>query len=160
MQHRPLFSGLAVAVLCAAGLSACLTPHIQPPASTAIVQARAAARTKPAACMPGGLDQVSPVDAVFAFDASEISPQGGQRLAIAARWLTCNPGVETVILTDGDNHGADAHLDALANARGKAVADRLRELGATAGTLRILSRGGADPVTTPHLVIHATGRGW
>jgi outer membrane protein OmpA-like peptidoglycan-associated protein len=160
MQHRPLFSGLAMAVLCAAGLSACLTPHVQPVLSTAVAQARAGALAKPAACTPGGLDQISPVDAVFAFDATEISPQGGQRLAAAARWLTCNPGVEAVIRTDSDSHGAAAHQDALASGRGKAVADKLRELGATATTLRIVARGGADPVTTPHLLINATGRGW
>ncbi|HEX3363721.1 OmpA family protein [Phenylobacterium sp.] len=160
MQHRALFSGLAVAVLCAGGLSACLTPHIQPPASPAIIEARTAAQAKAPACMPGGLDQISPVDAAFAFGDTEISPQGGQRLAVAARWLVCNHSVETVIRPDGDNHGDDAHMDALANGRAKSVADKLRELGATGGTLRILSRGAPDPVTAPHLLINATGRGW
>lgn len=149
-----------MAVLCAGGLSACLTPHVQPTLSTAVVEARAAAQVKAPACTPGGLEQVSPVDAAFAFDETEISPQGGQRLAAAARWLTCNPGVEAVIRPDGDNHGDAAHLNALAEGRAKSVADKLRELGATGATLRILTRGAPDPVTTPHLLINATGRGW
>ncbi|THD53236.1 OmpA family protein [Phenylobacterium sp.] len=159
MQTRT-FPALAVAVVLAAGLSGCLTPHIQPPPSAAIVESRAAVGAKAAACKPGGLDQLSPLDADFAFDDSEISPRGGQRLADAARWLACNPGVEVVIKTDSDNRGEEAHLNALAQARGKAVADRLRELGATAAVIRTLARGGADPVTAPHLLINATGRGW
>jgi outer membrane protein OmpA-like peptidoglycan-associated protein len=160
MQHRALLSGLASALLCAAGLSACLTPQIKPPPSAAVLEARASAQAKPAACAPGGLEQVSPLDAEFGYDDAEMSPLGLKRLTAAARWLTCNPGVEVVIRPDADQHGDAAHLDALAQARAKAVADKLRELGATAATLRILARGGADPVTAPHLVVNATGRGW
>jgi outer membrane protein OmpA-like peptidoglycan-associated protein len=159
MQHRALLSGLALAAL-SLGLSGCLTPRIQPQPSAAIVEARAAVGARTAACKPGGLDQVSPLDADFVFDEAEISPPGVQRLTNAARWLNCNPGVEVVIKPDSDNRGEVAHLNALSEARAKAVADKLRELGATGATLRILARGGADPVTAPHLLINATGRGW
>jgi outer membrane protein OmpA-like peptidoglycan-associated protein len=159
MQHRALVSGLALAAL-SLGLSGCTTPRITPPPSAAIVEARAAVGVKAAACKPGGLDQISPLDADFAFDNAEITPLGGRRLADAARWLACNPGVEVVIKPDSDNRGEAAHLNALSEARAKAVADKLRELGATGPTLHILARGAADPVTTPHLLINATGRGW
>jgi len=159
MQHRALLSGLALAAL-SFGLSGCLTPHIQPPPSAAVAEARAAAGAKAGACKPGGLDQVSPLNADFVFDEAEISPPGVRRLADAARWLACNPGVEVVIKPDSDNRGEEPHLNALAQARAKAVADKLQELGATGATLRILARGGADPVTAPHLLINATGRGW
>ena len=54
-------------------LSACLTEHVQPTLSTAVVEARTAAQAKPPACVAGGLDQVSPVDAAFGFDDTQIS---------------------------------------------------------------------------------------
>jgi outer membrane protein OmpA-like peptidoglycan-associated protein len=159
MQHRTL-SSLAMAGLLAAGLSGCLTPHIQPPPSAAIVEARAAVGAKAAACKPGGLDEITPLNADFAFDDAEITPAGARRLADAAHWLGCNPGVEVVIKPDSDNRGDQAHLSALTQARAKAVADRLRELGATSAVMRTLAQGSADPVTAPHLLINATGRGW
>ena len=65
-----------------------------------------------------------------------------------------------MIRPDGDAHGDAAHMDALASGRAKSVADKLRELGATGATLRILARGAPDPVTAPHVLINATGRGW
>ncbi len=65
-----------------------------------------------------------------------------------------------VIKPDADNHGEPAHLNDLAQRRGKAVADQLRSLGATAAVLHLLPRDAADPVTAPHLLINATGRGW
>jgi outer membrane protein OmpA-like peptidoglycan-associated protein len=137
-----------------------MTQHIAPPPSQAVQQARQARTAKPAACAPAGLATISPVNLDFGFDDSKLSEVGQQRLAAAARWLACNPGVAVVILPDADHHGDDAHLTELASARAKAAADQLRALGATAPTIHILSRGAADPVTEPHLVIDATGRGW
>jgi outer membrane protein OmpA-like peptidoglycan-associated protein len=160
MQHRAFVSGLAAILLCAAGLSACLTPHAKPTPSAAILESRAGAKAHAAACAPGGLEAISPLDADFAFDDAEISPLGLTRLTAAVRWLGCNPGVEVVIRPDADNHGDKAHLDAMAASRAKAVADKLRDLGATAATLRIVARGAPDPVSAPHLVIIAAGRGW
>lgn len=160
MQHRVPVARLAVALLCATALSGCLTPHIRPPPSAAVLQARAAAAARPAACTPGGLEELSPLNADFAFDEAEISPIGLKRLTEAAHWLGCNPGVEVVILPDADARGDAAHQQTLAQDRAKAVADKLRELGATAATLRILPRGAPDPLTAPHLVIKAAGRGW
>lgn len=160
MQYRACFRGLTVALTLAAGLSACTTPHLKGAPSRAVLDARAAAGAKPVACKTGGLDTLSPVDAEFPFDSVEISPLGETRLAAAAHWLACNPGVEAVIIPNGDSHGDAAHLNALAQSRAEAVVGRLRALGATDATLRILARGGADPLTTAHLVINASGRGW
>ncbi|HLZ75819.1 hypothetical protein [Phenylobacterium sp.] len=159
MVLRLLPSALAAALI-GASLTGCLTQQIKPPPSQAILQARAAHAARPAACAPLALDAISPVEAGFPFDDATVTELGQKRLAAAAQWLACNPGVEVVIKPDADNHGDDAHLNDLAQRRGKAVADQLRSLGATAAVLRILPRDGADPVTAPHLLINATGRGW
>jgi outer membrane protein OmpA-like peptidoglycan-associated protein len=159
MVSRLLPSVLATALLCAS-LSGCLTPHIKPAPSQAILQARAARGAKPVACAPGGLETISPLDTNFPFDDATLSELGQQRLAAAAKWLACNPGVEVVIKPDADNHGDAAHLNDLAQRRAKAVEGELRSLGATAAILHLLPRNGADPVAAPHLLINATGRGW
>jgi outer membrane protein OmpA-like peptidoglycan-associated protein len=159
----PMFSrfpALAVILVGAAALSGCLTPRVQPPPSAAVLQARAASGHKTAACTPGGLDAISPVDVGFGFDDAEISEVGQKRLAAAAAWLGCNPGIQAVILPDADNHGDAAHLGDLAQKRALAVQARLRALGATAAVIRLLPRGAADPLTAPHLVVNAQGRGW
>jgi outer membrane protein OmpA-like peptidoglycan-associated protein len=159
MVSRLLPSALAAALI-SASLSGCLTQRLKAPPSQAILQARAAHGAKPAACAPGGLETISPLDASFAFDDATVSELGRQRLAAAAQWLGCNPGVEVVIKPDADSHGDAAHLNDLAQSRAKAVEGELRSLGATAAVLHLLPRNGADPVTAPHLLINATGRGW
>jgi outer membrane protein OmpA-like peptidoglycan-associated protein len=161
MSTRTLLHALACALICAPVLAGCTTPRVQPEPSAAVLQARAnAAAHKAAACTPGGLDAISPVDVGFGFDDAELSDPGQRRLAAAVAWLGCNPGVEVVILPDADNHGDAAHLADLAQKRALAVQARLRSLGATATVIRLLPRGAADPVTGPHLVINAQGRGW
>ena len=160
MVTRASLPAFAATLLCAVALSSCLTPAARPQPSPAVLQARAAAGHKAAACKPGGLEAISPVDVGFGFDDAEVSETGQTRLAAAAAWLACNPGVEVVISPDADNHGDAAHLADLAQRRAKAVEARLRSLGATAAVIRLLPRGGADPVTAPHLVVNAQGRGW
>ena len=155
-----LFPSAVATALVGATLSGCMTPHVQPAPSQAILQARAQHTVKPAACAQGGLEAISPLEASFPFDDATLSELGQQRLAAAVRWLGCNPGVEVVIRPDADNHGEPAHLNDLAQRRAKAVADQLRTLGASEAVLRLLPRGGGDPVTAPHLLINATGRGW
>jgi outer membrane protein OmpA-like peptidoglycan-associated protein len=159
MIHRFLAPALAIAAL-GLSLSGCTTQHIKPPPSQAILQARATQATRPATCAPGGLEAVSPLDAAFGFDDATVGDVGHKRLAAAARWLGCNPGVEVAILPDADNHGDPAHQDDLAQRRAKAVADDLRGLGAKDAVIHLLARGAPDPVKAPHLVINATGRGW
>ncbi|MBS0334279.1 MAG: hypothetical protein JSS35_16040 [Proteobacteria bacterium] len=150
----------ATLLACAFALSACLTPHAQPKPSPAVLEARGRVGAKPAACAPGGLDAISPVQVGFPFDDAQMPDAGARRLAAAARWLSCNPGVEVAILPSADNHGDTAHQDDLAQRRAQATVATLRDLGATAAVLHITRRGGADPIATPHLVIEASGRGW
>jgi outer membrane protein OmpA-like peptidoglycan-associated protein len=159
-MFRPALAPKLAALLLSASLAGCTTQHITPPPSQAVQQARQARTVKPAACAPGGLAAISPVELSFGFDDAKLSELGQQGLAAAARWLACNPGVAVVILPEADHHGDDAHLAALASGRAKAAQDQLRALGATAPTIHMLARGAADPVSEPHLVINATGRGW
>ena len=151
---------IPVTLLCAAALSGCLTPRVKVDVSPAIAQARAAASARAAACPTDTLETLSPVIVAFGFDDDKVPEVGDDHLRAAAKWLSCHPGIEVVIAPDADNHGDAAHLNDLAQRRGKAVAERLRALGATAPTLRTLPRGGADPVSAPHLVVKAQGRGW
>jgi peptidoglycan-associated lipoprotein len=160
MSHRPAISALAVSLICAAALSGCLTPHVKPVLSQAVIQARAGASAKPAACPSSDLSTISPVEVAFGFDEATVPEAGHRLLEAAARWLVCNPHVEVVIQPDADNHGDAAHLADLAQRRGQAVMDELRTLGAKDAVMRLLPRGGADPVSAPHLVISAKGRGW
>jgi outer membrane protein OmpA-like peptidoglycan-associated protein len=148
------------ALICAAALSGCLTPRIQPQVSQAVVQARAAAGAKSAACPTDTLATLSPVLVAFGFNEATVPEVGDTRLAAAVKWLGCNPGVEVVISPEGDSHADAAHLNDLAQRRAQAVAERLRSLGATAPVIHTLARGAPDPVSAPHLVIKAQGRGW
>ncbi|MFI4964541.1 MAG: OmpA family protein [Caulobacterales bacterium] len=160
MSIRSLFPALAAIGLCAATLSACLTPRVQPTPSKAVAEARAGAGARAAACPATDLASVSPVDVGFAFDDATVTEVGVRNLTAAAQWLACHAGVEVVITPDADNHGDAAHLNDLAQRRAQAVQAELRTLGATAAVIRLLPRGAADPVTAPHLVVNAQGRGW
>ena len=160
MPSRPCLPALAAALLCATALSGCLTPHVQPTLSKAVVQARAGAQAQADACPAGDLASVSPADMDFGFDDATITEVGQKRLTLAARWLACHPGVAVVIKPDADHHGAVAHLNDLAQRRAQAVQAQLRALGATAAVIHILPRNGPDPLTAPHLVVNAVGRGW
>jgi outer membrane protein OmpA-like peptidoglycan-associated protein len=160
MSSRAQIFATLVALACATALSGCLTPRVQPPVSPAVAQARAGAGAKPAACPADTLESLSPVIVAFGFDEDTIPKAGEPILAATARWLTCHPGVEVVIAPDADNHGDAAKLNDLAQRRAYAVAGRLRALSAAEATIRTLARGAPDPVTAPHLVIKAQGRGW
>jgi len=160
MSRRALLPALAATLACAALLSGCLTHRVQPVLSKAVVEARASAGAKASACTAGDLASLSPMDVGFAFDDAAITEAAQSRLAAAARWLSCNPKTEVVILPSADSHGDAAHLQDLAQRRAQAVQDRLRALGATGAVIHVLGRGAADPVTAPHLVINAIGRGW
>jgi outer membrane protein OmpA-like peptidoglycan-associated protein len=160
MPVRTFVPALAASLALAIPLSGCLTPRVQPKPSPAILEARAGATAKPHACKPGGLDAISPVDASFGYDDAAVTPSTHRRLTDAARWLNCNPGVVAVIKPDADFHGDTAHLNDLSQRRAQAVVAELRALGATASVFHVLARGAADPVSDPHMVINAVGRGW
>jgi outer membrane protein OmpA-like peptidoglycan-associated protein len=155
-----ILPALAAALLCAATLSGCLTPRVKPQPSQAVLEARARVAVKPPACPVGGPETVSPVDVSFGFDDAVISEVGQQRLAKAAKWLACHPQVEAVILPDADRHGDAAHLADLAGRRAQAALDQLRADGAKANLIRVTARGAPDPLTAPHVVVNAQGRGW
>ncbi len=137
-----------------------MTQQVKPTTSQAVLQTRARQGVKPAACTGGDLASVSPIEAGFGFGETEVGEAAHQRLAMAAAWLKCNRGVEVVIKTAADNHGTAAQQQTIAQTRGQAVAAQLRDLGATEAVVRILAIGAADPLTAPHLVIEARGRGW
>jgi outer membrane protein OmpA-like peptidoglycan-associated protein len=160
MSFRTRLPILAAGLLCATATAGCLTPHVKAPPSQAILQARAAHEAKPAACATGALETVSPVNLDFPFDEATISEVGQKRLADAAQWLGCNPGVEVVIKPDGESQGDAAHQNDLAQRRAQAAADQLRALGAKTAVVRVLARTAPDPVGGPHLLINAVGRGW
>src|SRR3954454_22521572 len=117
---------LAASLVCAAALAGCLTPHVKPTLSQAVVQARAGAGQKAAACPTDALASVSPVDVGFGFDDATLSEVGRQRLAAAAHWLSCNPKVPVVIAPNADRHGDAAHQADLASRRAQAVTAELR----------------------------------
>jgi outer membrane protein OmpA-like peptidoglycan-associated protein len=150
----------ALVMLAAAALSGCLTPHAKVAPSAAVVAARAGAGTKAAACPAGKLEGVSPTTATFAFDKAELDAVGARRLAGVAAWLACNPGVEVVVLASADNHGDEAHQRDLAAARAHAAAAALRADGAKAAVIRMPAPGAADPLSEPHVLVQAAGRGW
>jgi outer membrane protein OmpA-like peptidoglycan-associated protein len=160
MSRYALPHALAISLVCATTMSGCLTKPVKPAPSQAILQTRAREGAKPAACTGEDLASISPTEAGFGFEETQLGEAALQRVAKAAAWLKCNPGVEVVIVPAADSHGTPAHQQELAQARAKAVVDQLRALGATQAVIRTVAVGAADPLTAPHLVISARGRGW
>ncbi|WP_309605001.1 OmpA family protein [Phenylobacterium sp.] len=159
-RHPHLPHALLIALLCAPALAGCLTPRARPIPSPAVLESRAHVGARVQACPAGDLAEISPVTVTFGFDDARISDAGQARMAGAAAWLACHAGTEVVIRPAADNHGAAAHQQDLAARRAQAVLDQLRALGDTASVVRRLALGAADPVTAPHLLIQAEGRGW
>ncbi|HEX4712540.1 OmpA family protein [Phenylobacterium sp.] len=160
MSRSALLPALAVSLICGATLSGCLTRPVKQAPSPAILQARAGQGAKPVACPVADVASVSPVNVGFGFEDAQVDEVAERRLTKAADWLKCNPGVEVVIKPAADSHGTPAHQEQLARARATAVVEQLRARGATLATIRTLAAGAPDPVTAPHLVIEAQGRGW
>lgn len=150
----------ALFILAAVSLGGCLTPSAKPTPSAAVAEARKAAGVKPAACQGGDLAAVSPTVATFPFDDPKLDDVGTRRLTAAVAWLNCNPGVPVTIVPTADNHGTAQHMQELAVQRGQAVQAALRSLGAANAVIHNLAPNAKDPVTGPHLVIQADGRGW
>jgi outer membrane protein OmpA-like peptidoglycan-associated protein len=146
--------------LAALALSGCLTPHAKVAPSSAVLAARAGVGAKPGSCQVGKLQDVSPTVATFPFDDAVLDEAGARSLARAAAWLTCTPGVPAVVIATADNHGDEAHRKDLAARRAQATLAALRGAGAKDAVIHLVAPGGADPVTGPHLIIQADGRGW
>ena len=163
MSRYALPHALAISLVCATALSGCLTKPVKPTPSQAVLQSRqtrAQEGAKAAACTAEDLASISPMEVGFGFEETQLGEAAQQRVAKAAAWLKCNPGVEVVILPAADSHGTPAHQQELAQARAKAVIDQLRALGATQPVIRAVAAGAPDPVSGPHFVISARGRGW
>jgi outer membrane protein OmpA-like peptidoglycan-associated protein len=153
--------GLAFVWLAAAGaLAGCMTPHVRPQLSQAVIDARAHRDTPVAqACPPDALSAVSPVMVGFAFDDSEVTESMRLPLAAPAKWLACHPATPAVIKPDADSHGADADQDALAKARAEGVRAYFVSQGVAADRITILRRGATEPAGAVFL-IRAEGRRW
>jgi len=158
-RTRPI-PALAAALILAAPLAGCLTPHVKPVGSRAVAEAEARAGARATGCGSADLAAISPVEMDFPFDDAQVSEAGQKRLAAAAQWLACNRTAQVSILPDADNHGDARHMDDLAQRRAQAAQAGLRSLGATGAVIHLAARGAPDPVTGPHLVIDAKGRGW
>jgi outer membrane protein OmpA-like peptidoglycan-associated protein len=159
MSRSAFFPALAASLVCAVALSGCLTPRAKPAPSVAVQEARARVGAKVDACAVGDLASVSPVTVGFGFGETTLDETAQRHLAKAAAWLKCNTGVEVTILPSADAHGTPAKQRDLAAGRAKAVLDQLRTLGAQS-VVHTLAADAPDPVTAPHLVIRAEGRGW
>jgi len=159
MSRSALFPCLAAGLICATTISACVTPRAKPVPSAAVQEARARVGVKANPCAVGDLASVSPVTVGFGFQETTLDETAQRNLAKAADWLKCNAGVEVAILPGADAHGTAAKQRDLAAARAKVVVDQLRTLGVQS-VVRTVAADAPDPVTAPHLVILAQGRGW
>jgi len=149
-----------VALAAPLALSACLTPKAKPPPSAAIVEARKGVGQKAPPCAATQLTDVSPAMASFPFDDSLLDEEGQRAVRGVAQFLSCHPGIQIVVLPSADKHGDDAHQKDLVGRRAQAVLAALRADGAASATVHMLAPGAADPVSAPHVVINAVGRGW
>ena len=159
MSRSILFPALAASLIVATTLGGCLTPRVKAPPSAAVQEARARAGVKADACAVGDLASISPVTVGFGFGETALDETAQRKVANAAAWLKCHAGIEVAILPGADAHGTAAKQRGLAAARAKAVVDRLRMLGAQS-VVHTLAADAPDPLTAPHLVIRAEGRGW
>jgi len=152
-----------VLVIAAAALAGCVTPHVKPKTSQAVLDARAHRNAQAAAaakaCPQTPLPELSPLEAGFGFDEVVLDDTGARKLAVAEAWLACHPAVQVVIKPDADAHGTDAEQDAIARRRAEAVSSYLTGQGLPADRIRILPRTAAEPAAGP-LVILAEGRRW
>jgi outer membrane protein OmpA-like peptidoglycan-associated protein len=162
MSRRPEPRHLAAALIALAAplaLSACLTPKAKAPASAAVLEARKGVGQKVVPCQATPLADVSPAMASFPFDDSVLDAEGQRAVRGVAAYLACHPQTPVVVSSSADKHGDDAHQKDLAGRRGQAVLAALRADGSQA-VVRMLAPGAADPVSGPHIVISAAGRGW
>src|SRR5258706_11540742 len=109
MSRYALPHALAAGLVCALALTGCLTKPVKPAPSQAVLQTRAREGAKPAACAVEDLSSVSPMEVGFGFEETQLGDAARQRVAKAAAWLKCNPGVEVVIKPAADNHGTPAY---------------------------------------------------
>ena len=158
-MSRP-FARALLALAAPLALSACLTPKAKAPPSAAVVAARKGVGAKALPCQATGLADVSPALASFPFDDSLLDEEGQRAVRAVAGYLSCHPQTQVVVLPAGDRHGDAKHETDLVGRRAQAVVTALRQDGADKAVVHMLAAGAADPVSGPHIVINAAGRGW
>ena len=146
-----------VAVLLAAGLCACTTPHVKPTLSAAVVDARAHRNAAAGVtCNP----LTSPLSIGFGFGESTLTELAAPALDDAGRLLTCHPQAGALVVGQADGHGTTQDQHALAAARIQAVVQELQRRGVAAGRLQTQAEGAAPAGDDTRLVILAEGRRW
>lgn len=158
-MSRPLLSAVLL-LTASAALTGCLTPTAKVRPSAAVLEARKGVREKAQPCQAMQLSEVSPAQATFPFDDSVLDEGGAHAVSRVAAFLACHPQTPVVVLPSADSHSDKAHQEDLAGRRAQAVASALRAGGAKDAVIRIVAMGAADPVSGPHVVIQAAGRGW
>ena len=159
-MQRSALSALLALSFAGLALTGCLTPREKVAPSAAVLAARAGAGAKSDACRGVDLASVSPALATFPFDKAELDDVGTERVTAVAGWLACHPATEVVVIPGSDGHGDAAHQNDLASRRASAVTTALRGLGAKQAVVRQVALGAPDPLTGPHVLIRAIGRGW
>lgn len=155
VSTRSSVPGLA-AVLLAAGLTACTTPHAKPTLSAAVVDARAHRDIAPETCNP----LASPLSVAFPFGESQVNELTAPALESAGKLLACHPQAGAIVVGQADGHGTAQDQHALANARVQAVVQELQRRGVAAGRLQTQVEGAAPTGDDNRLVVLAEGRRW
>lgn len=89
-----------------------------------------------------GKTRLHPEDVVFfEFDSNQLSPDGRNYLAVAARWLKNHPGRRVVVEGHADKTGPSAYNKDLAMRRALAVKQFLSNLGIAADRISVVSFG-------------------
>jgi len=87
-------------------------------------------------------------DAYFAFDASTLSPEAQDNLAISAAWIKGHPEFNLVVEGHCDERGTEQYNLALGDRRANAARDYLVTLGVESGRVKTVSYGEERPFET------------
>jgi peptidoglycan-associated lipoprotein len=108
-----------------------------------------AGASKPAREM-AGFDVSDLVDVFFAFDQSDLTPEGRDRLADNARLLKAASGVPIMIEGHCDERGTNEYNLGLGERRASEVKNYLVSLGVPASRIRTISYGEEKPFDAGH----------
>jgi peptidoglycan-associated lipoprotein len=86
----------------------------------------------------------------FAFDSSDVTPEGRDLIATHARYLAQNPEISVVLEGHADERGSREYNLALAERRAKAVERLMTLQGVGARQLQVISFGEERPVAFGH----------
>jgi len=86
----------------------------------------------------------------FAFDSSEVTPEGRDLIALHARYLSQNPGINVVLEGHADERGSREYNLGLGERRAKAVEQLMSLQGVAARQMQTISFGEERPVAFGH----------